>query len=257
MLGRIQRGEHRSRQDVHPDVAVRPNQAEHRGRHGREHEPGEQRRLDAVACDEARSEGGDAGENEAVWQEGETGFDTLSREAPGGAEWRRRAFGGRPAGRGDGCWVAEATRRVAEVAQRSAAGSTAGAHARVLMADADIRQHGEHASGVDCGGRHRRLPATRQSGREPTGESDACRSSPRPISSCLACDIRDARSLARSGSETCRVPPTAVTSVSRRPRPSARGRQSSVAGLHVLLRAASRRPLKSPVTHRTPDIRAF
>jgi hypothetical protein len=62
-------------------------------------------------------------------------------------------------------------------------------------------------------------------------------------SSCLACDIGDARSLARSGTETCRVPPTAVTSAAcpgERPGP----RQSSVAGLHVLLRAASRGLLK-------------
>jgi hypothetical protein len=47
-------------------------------------------------------------------------FDTLSRESPGGAERRRRAFDRGRRRRGDGCWVAGATRRVAEVAQHPA-----------------------------------------------------------------------------------------------------------------------------------------
>jgi hypothetical protein len=40
-------------------------------------------------------------------------FDTLSRDSPPGAERRRRAFERRRTRRGDGCWAAGATRRVA------------------------------------------------------------------------------------------------------------------------------------------------
>ena len=95
-------------------------------------------------------------------------FDTLSRESPGRAERRRRAFDrGRPR-RGGGCWVAGATRRVAEVAQHPAARPTAGRRGALVAPPGSAAW----SAGIrGRGGRHRHCRLPNESERESAGGS--------------------------------------------------------------------------------------
>jgi hypothetical protein len=116
-------------------------------------------------------EAGELGESDTriVFKAGYV-FDTLSRESPGRAERRRRAFGGRRARRGDGCWVAGATRRVAEVAQHPSARPTAGRRGALVGPPGSAAwSTGIKGSSAAVVIRQSRLP--NESGREPAGGS--------------------------------------------------------------------------------------
>jgi N-terminal domain of anti-restriction factor ArdC len=123
--------------------------------------------LAPVRVKERDNEGEATGESR-VWFRTAYVFDTLSRESPGRAERRRRAFDREQPRRGGGCWVAGATRRVAEVAQHPAARPTAGRRGALVAPPGSAAW----SAGIrGRGGRHRHCRLPNESERESAGGS--------------------------------------------------------------------------------------